>query len=375
MRPIKILSIVPYKILPAKLGGEKGIALFNEYLGLKASLVAVSTKNNEAGLARNYTMLRDLSNSRTRYINPFLFFKLRSLAKKQQATHLVIEHPYYAWLAFLLKHSLHIPLIIHSHNIEFMRSRSIGRWWWKALKAYEKWAYGMADMSFFISDDDRQFAEEQLSVDPLKSFTVTYGIEENQLPNDMQGARLKVMQQHGISAEEKILLFNGALYHHTNYDAVKVILDEINPRLMDAGLKYKIIICGKGLPPSFNDLKEYHEKNIIYAGFVDDISLYFKAADIFLNPIMAGGGIKTKAVEAIAYNCTVVSTELGALGIKREMCGEKLYVFPDGDWKGFTDKILSLPGVLPLTPKEFYDYYYWDNIVSRAFEKLQQLNA
>ena len=27
-----IISIIPYKILPAQLGGEKGIALFNKYL-------------------------------------------------------------------------------------------------------------------------------------------------------------------------------------------------------------------------------------------------------------------------------------------------------------------------------------------------------
>jgi hypothetical protein len=35
--PLRILSIIPYKILPAKLGGEKGIAIFNEYLAKKNS--------------------------------------------------------------------------------------------------------------------------------------------------------------------------------------------------------------------------------------------------------------------------------------------------------------------------------------------------
>ncbi len=32
MSGINIVSIIPYKIFPAKLGGEKGIAVFNEYL-------------------------------------------------------------------------------------------------------------------------------------------------------------------------------------------------------------------------------------------------------------------------------------------------------------------------------------------------------
>ena len=33
MSETRIVSIIPYKILPARLGGEKGIAVFNEYVG------------------------------------------------------------------------------------------------------------------------------------------------------------------------------------------------------------------------------------------------------------------------------------------------------------------------------------------------------
>ena len=95
---------------------------------------------------------------------------------------------------------------------------------------------------------------------------------------------------------------------------------------MQQGLNYKILVCGKGLPDFFNDLKDYSDKNIIYAGFVDDISIYFKAADVFLNPIISGGGVKTKAIEAIAMDCTVISTEIGALGLIREACGNKLQI-------------------------------------------------
>jgi hypothetical protein len=30
-----------------------------------------------------------------------------------------------------------------------------------------------------------------------------------------------------------------------------------------------------------NELKEYGDKNIVYAGFVPDIEMYFKGADLF----------------------------------------------------------------------------------------------
>ncbi|MCC6447095.1 MAG: hypothetical protein IT215_00210, partial [Chitinophagaceae bacterium] len=41
-----ILSLVPYKIFPAQMGGQKGIALFYKYLSQHVSLRVITTKNN-----------------------------------------------------------------------------------------------------------------------------------------------------------------------------------------------------------------------------------------------------------------------------------------------------------------------------------------
>jgi glycosyltransferase involved in cell wall biosynthesis len=364
---IRIVSIIPYKILPAKLGGEKGIALFNEYLAKEVPLTGITTKNNDPSFAKGYKLLNILSDSRIRYINIFLYFRIRKILKQEKATHLLIEHPYYGWLAWLLRKTLPVKLVVHSHNMEYMRSKSIGRWWWKALKWYEQWVYSIADHVFFISEDDRTHATKQLKTDPRKSQAVTYGIEQNSIPTDLEESKKKIRELHGINEAEKILLFNGALYHSTNYDALRVILDQINPALMASKeFRYKILVCGKGLPDSFNELKEYADKNIIYAGFVDDISVYFKAADIFLNPILSGGGVKTKAIEALAMNCTVVSTELGALGIVREVCGKKLKISNEGEWKKFGDLIISSSAENEQIPNEFFSYYYWGNVIKRT---------
>jgi glycosyltransferase involved in cell wall biosynthesis len=368
---LKIVSIIPYKILPAKLGGEKGIALFNEYLSKEVDLVGITTENNDPSLARGYKLLNVLSNSRLRYVNVALYYRVRRIIKQEKATHLLIEHPYYGWLAWLLRKTMDIKLVVHSHNMEYMRSKSIGRKWWKALKWYERWVYKFADKVFFISEDDRDFAIKELGVKPDKSLAVTYGIEQSGIPPDLHDSGVMIEQLHSIHPTEKILLFNGALYHSTNYDALKVILDEINPFLLKANsFRYKIIVCGKGLPDFFNELRDYSDKNVIYAGFVDDISAYFKAADIFLNPILSGGGIKTKAVEALAMNCTVVSTELGALGLVREVCGNKLYVTKEGEWERFSDLIIASSQTQDQTPESFFEYYYWGNIITRVVKWL-----
>ncbi len=167
-----IISIIPYKILPARLGGEKGIALFTEYLGRLVPITGLSTKNNDVSAARSYKLLNILSNSKWRYANIFLYFTIKKIIRRQQATHLLIEHPYYGWLAWLLKKTLRITWIVHSHNIEYMRSKSIGRWWWKALKWYETWVYRKADILFFISDDDLTHAFTHLKIKAEKSHAI-----------------------------------------------------------------------------------------------------------------------------------------------------------------------------------------------------------
>jgi polysaccharide biosynthesis protein PslH len=366
---LKILSIIPYKILPAKLGGEKGIAVFNEYLAQQSTLIGITTKNNDPALAKGYSLLNFLSDKRSRYVDITLSEKVKRIITGEKVTHLITEHPYYAWLAWTVRKSTGVKWVMHSHNIEYMRSKSIGRSWWKALKWYEGWSYRSADKVFFISEDDRKFAIRNLGVVESKSLAITYGIEVSGLPGDVEESKNAIRQKHAIQPGEKILLFNGALYHSTNYDALKIILEEINPLLMaHQAFRYKVIVCGRGLPAFFNDLKDHAGKNIIYAGFVDDINTYFKAADIFLNPILSGGGVKTKAIEAIAMDCTVISTELGAMGIEQEVCGKKLKIITNDNWQQFSDLIISSASTSEdaHTPPEFYQHYYWENIIAKA---------
>jgi glycosyltransferase involved in cell wall biosynthesis len=365
---LHILSIIPYKILPAKLGGEKGIAVFNEYLAKRVHLTGITTQNNDPALAEGYVLLNSLSNNRSRYGNIFLFSRIKKIIHEIKITHLITEHPYYGWLAYMLRKATGVKWIVHSHNIEYMRSMSIGRWWWKALKWYEGWAYRNADKVFFISEDDMKHAIQHLGVKQHKSMVVTYGIEIAKIPDDISECKAAIKKKYGIAPDAKLLLFNGALYHSTNYNALRIILEEIIPQLLARNFKYKIIVCGKGLPDFFNELKDYADQNVIYAGFVDDISVYFKAADVFLNPILSGGGVKTKAIEAIAMDCTVVSTELGAMGIKKEVCENKLRIVSEGEWQKFGDLIVSSSNDHHQTPAKFFEYYYWENIIRKALD-------
>lgn len=365
---VKILSLVSYKFLPPEMGGQKGIAFFNRYLSKHVSISCVTIKDNSQVIAEPYPVLNILSNSQARYINPLYFFKLKRIIKEEKITHLVVEHPYYGWLGILLRWFCKIKLIIHSHNIESLRFKSMGKWWWGILWQYEKLVHRNANHNFFIQDNDRNYAIENFKLNPQLCTVITYGFELSQAPSpeEKQTAREILCKKHDIQPWEKILLFNGTLGYKPNLDALDIILKKINPLLLaNDNFKYRIIICGNKLPAHYNGLVEYKEKNIIYAGFVDDINLYFKGCDIFINPVIDGGGIKTKVVEALGYDLSVISTASGAIGIPTEITGNKIKIIADGDWGSFVGLIQTLDTTETIPPA-FFDHFYWDNIAQKA---------
>lgn len=362
---MKVLGLVSYPILPAKMGGQKGIALFYKYFSREVPFFCVSIRKNQPALAEGYELLNLLSDAPARYINPFYFFTLRKIIRQRKVTHLELEHPYYGWLGVLLKWFTGVKLIIHSHNIEGIRYKTLGKWWWKIIWQYEKWVHRQADYNFFKQDDDQAYAIRHFGLLLQRCTTITYGIEWDTPPAavERKAAREKLLQEHGIPAHHRIFLFNGAFNYLPNLNGLRSIISRVNPELQTInGFPYTILICGKDIPAEFTG-QSY--PNIVFAGFVPDISLYFKGADVFLNPVVEGGGIKTKLVEALGHNMNAVSSLNGAIGVDPAICNGKLVV-TDDQLTGFAlaaVKAAQLEAVLPAT---FFQHFYWGNIANKA---------
>jgi glycosyltransferase involved in cell wall biosynthesis len=368
----KVVSIVSYSFLPAKVGGQKGVALFNKYFSRFRDLLCITIKKNDPAAAEGYEVQNILSNSKFRYINFFYFFLIRKIIKKNNATHLLLEHPYYGWLGVLLKWFCGVKLIVHSHNLEGLRWKTLGKWWWKILWSYEKFTHRNADYNFFIHDEDKQYAIKNFRLKESKCITVTYGIECDTVPDkkEIEACKKIIKEKYIIDQSETILFFNGAFNYAPNTDALKKITDIINPLLLQQkDFKYKIIICGRDIPSEISDKDNL---NIIFAGFVDDVSIYFKAADIFLNPITSGGGIKTKLVEALGYNLNAVSTENGAIGISPDLCNGKLLISKDDDWKTFTELVMKTAKNKSDIPEAYFKKFFWGYSAKKAAEFIDQ---
>jgi glycosyltransferase involved in cell wall biosynthesis len=366
----KILEIVSYKYLPFSSGGQKSIAYFLEYLGEITSLHVAGTNNNATSTISNYTFHPVLSASQLRYADPSNIIRLYNIIKKEKIQTLIIEHPYIGWIGIILKNIAGIKLVLHTHNIEYERFRTLNKWWWRILKIYEIFILKHADKIFCISDDDKNWMITKMGISENKCITIPYGITQNQYPPDKQICKENVCKRHSLNSNKKLLFFNGLLDYAPNKSALWDIINNINPLLLKSPLEYNILIAGKNLPDEFELLKKWNEEHIFYAGFVDDIDEYTKAADIFMNPVNTGGGVKTKMIEALGLGATVVATENGALGVDKNACDEKLKVVGNEDWKGFVDQILDATTKNDIIGDKFYKLYNWKNIAKKCIENI-----
>lgn len=363
---VRAAGILPYRFLPADSGGRKGIAFFYRYFSRQIPVTCITTQNNGCDELGQYRQERLLSASASRYANPFYFFRIRKLLKEQQATHLILEHPYYGWLAVWLQKATGVKLVVHSHNIEGERFKHLGKPWWRILASYERWVHRQADYNFFITDEDRRYAIERFRLNASKCTTITYGIELEQAPSltERAAAAQQLKARYQLPQETHLFLFNGFFDYKPNADALNLLVDDVYPRLLAAGIPFRLLICGRHIPAHITSERYSH---IIPAGFVDDMELYLKGTDLFLSPISDGGGIKTKLVEALATNTTCVSFANGAIGVPAEIAGNKLHIASQVTAEAFTTATLqALPSAQEAIPEAFFDHFNWNKIAEKA---------
>lgn len=371
----KVLVIAPYTYLPSRSGGQKYIAQWLEALSRKVTLTVASTAANDRSLAGSYNLIPLLANSFFRYADFTLRATLRELIARNRYDLIIWEHPYFGWLADQIKKDTGIYTVIHTHNIEFQRFRSLGKWWWPLLRVYEKNTFSKADKICFISPEDLRFATEQWGLSANKCLEIPYGIPQSNCPDDREKARELICHKHQIEPKESILIFNGALDYTPNQEALNTILHKINPLLQQRARGcYRIIICGKGLPKKYKGLAPYNSQDVFYVGFVEDLDIYLKAADLLLNPVQKGGGVKTKMIEALGMGTSVIATRSGALGIDYSAAGPMLKQVDDNDWEAFAEAILqqlTIPRAeRPCTDAAFYKKYNWDSILEKVITML-----
>jgi glycosyltransferase involved in cell wall biosynthesis len=372
---MQVTVIAPYALFPADNGGRRAITLLHQALNEHVKVQILTVENGKPPENYRVKVLPVLGKSIWRYLNPKLPSRIYRYMLAFNSRHLIIEHPYMGWAGVWLKRTKGIQLTVRSHNIESLRFRSLGKWWWGILWNYEKWVHRHADVNWFITDEDRAWAITHYRLKPARCYTISYGVKQDQPPTDEArlAARRRIQSEHHIAPDARILLFAGALNYAPNQQAVQHIIEHLYPKINNAQQPFHILICGRHLPQSMEDAIKKLDSNITYTGFVPDILPYYLGADVFLNPVLEGGGIKTKILEALESGLTVVSTKTGAAGVSDVLTGDKLYIAEDNNWDQFSNYVLNAKDSQKISV-EFYKSFNWSNIARKAADTLKELH-
>ncbi|MBK1813887.1 glycosyltransferase [Clostridium sp. YIM B02505] len=115
------------------------------------------------------------------------------------------------------------------------------------------------------------------------------------------------------SKEIKNILFLGTMSWYPNEQGIRWFLDNVWTDMKKTYEDLNLYIVGKN--PSESILKQSSD-SVIVTGYVDDVNEYIEKCDLCVVPLFIGGGMRVKILECMSKGIPVISTSIGAEGIK-----------------------------------------------------------
>lgn len=180
-------------------------------------------------------------------------------------------------------------LLIKAHSIkEFYRTR-----------AYELSVIRKSNLTITVTKEDRQRFIHIARKASIESFPIT--VDCNQWSPTYDEYQLPT------------IVFAGTLFWYPNTNGIFWFLENIFPKIKEKIASLQFIIVGKD--PT-EQLLAFNNKNgvKIYSS-VPDMQPFLKKATVFIVPLLMGGGMRVKILEALSRGMAVVTTSLGCEGI------------------------------------------------------------
>jgi glycosyltransferase involved in cell wall biosynthesis len=134
------------------------------------------------------------------------------------------------------------------------------------------------------------------------------------IPNSVDVDYFKPSPQDPPSDGSTVLFF-GAINYYPNVDGLLYLLHEVWPLLAKSHPRARLKIVGQHPTP---EILAFRGPRVEVSGQVEDVRPHLSSAAVSIAPLRIGGGTRFKILEAMAMARPVVSTPLGAEGIKFE---------------------------------------------------------
>ena len=303
------------------------------------------------------------------HIKPQFSEKLMHIIKNE---HPNLVHCEWSNLAPFLKYIRNVPAVISAHNIESViwkrlarntsnpLLRFIARQQANRIEQIERKWYPLISHCIAVSEEDS---------DVIKSYGARVTVVENGV--DMEYYNWREDTEH-----ENTIVFTASFDTFSNQDAVDYFIKEIFPFIKIRNPDATLWLVGK--EPT-KKIRKYGEEdgNVHVTGTVPDVRPFISRASLCIVPLRIGGGSRLKILEAMAMRKPVVSTSVGAEGLR--VADGKNIILVDTP-RDFADKVLWLladrPAQISLgnAGRELVNSYYrWESLCEKQSEVWQSV--
>jgi len=131
--------------------------------------------------------------------------------------------------------------------------------------------------------------------------------------------------------------FLGGMHWPPNSEGISWFADKVWPKVSRAVPSAVLTLIGKEPPKKF--VRQDCGLRVEAPGYVFDLERYLSETAVFVVPIRSGAGMRVKILDAWCWGLPVVSTSLGAEGI-RATAGENLLIADDAE--SFADCVIRV---------------------------------
>lgn len=246
----------------------------------------------------------------SRFFSPDVDMALCQLLTDNQFDIIFCESIYVTPYVATIRKYTTAPIVLRSHNLEFSiwhrltKSHKAGikktylKILTKQLREYEIDLLDKIDGLIPINADEMSHYKRLGYKGPV--FTIPFGVDTDEYLPDH-------------SDRSKQTLFHlGSMDWKPNEEGISWFLDNVWPKVFEENDQLTLHLAGRNMPQW---LLDYDAENVVIEGEVDNATDFIQSKNIMIVPLLSGGGMRVKMIEALALEKPVVSTPLGANGV------------------------------------------------------------
>ena len=256
-----------------------------------------------------------------------------------------------------------IPIVLRSHNVEFQI--------WQRLAASEKSsfkAWYIRDLSKKIRRFELEYLPKYDAIVPIADLDEDF-YRENGFQKPIRtvngGVDLTKFAPTKAIAFDQEFLFLGSLEWQPNVQGLMWFLENVWPAIHEKFPNATFHVAGKN-PPEW--LQKLEIQGMKFYGMVEDAAQFLNSGHFLIVPLLSGGGMRLKIVEAMANGKCIVSTKIGAEGIASQD-GKDIVIADEAEvWIKKIDHLLQHPqesvAIAENALQLAIEKYGWDAIVA-----------